>query len=308
MKDQEIIKNEKEIEEIHLSKNNYFNIENIKYQLKIEIENDEIIFTLNSISPISYYNYIRKYKYNDIIKELNLSRYTYDNLIKIYNYFDSKEYNIIDNKKNKKLIINNKDSIILYETNNQDIIKLIIEEINKQNDKIKELIKMNENKDNKLKTLENNYNELKQKMNRMDELIYRKEINLIYEGKGIQNIFGKKFVENNKNNVELIINGKKYSLMDKFRLVKGDNHIKLIIINEITNLESMFEGCNTLKNIDELKYLNTKNCTNFSRLFSGCSLLSDISSLEYWNISNGKYFMSMFDGCTSLSDKKPIKI
>ena len=69
----------------------------------------------------------------------------------------------------------------------------------------------------------------------------------------------------------------------------------------------MFEGCNTLKNIDELKYLNTKICTNFSHLFSGCSLLSDISSLEYWNISNGKYFMSMFDGCTSLSDKKPIK-
>ena len=87
---------------------------------------------------------------------------------------------------------------------------------------------MNENKDNKIKTIEKNYNELKQKMNRIDGLIYRKEINLIYEGKGMQNIFGKKFVENNKNNVELIINGKKYNLVDKFKLVKGDNNIKLI--------------------------------------------------------------------------------
>ena len=37
---------------------------------------------------------------------------------------------------------------------------------------------------------------------------YRNEINLIYytEREGIQNIFGEKFVENNKNNIELNIN------------------------------------------------------------------------------------------------------
>ena len=45
--DEEIVKNEKEIEDIHLSKKYYLNIENIRYKLKIEIENDEIIFTLN---------------------------------------------------------------------------------------------------------------------------------------------------------------------------------------------------------------------------------------------------------------------
>ena len=57
---------------------------------------DEIIFELNLISEISYYNYIRKYKYNDIIKELGLSNNKYDDIINIYNYFDIKEYKIIN--------------------------------------------------------------------------------------------------------------------------------------------------------------------------------------------------------------------
>ena len=317
MKNEIIINEEKiepEIDQIHFKKEYISFKDNTKYKLIIEIENEEIIFTLNNISQISYYNYIRKYKYNDIIKELHFPKNLYYNIIAIYKYFDIKEYKIRDDKNNKIIIINNKDTIILYRNKNVDIIEKLIEELNtykelnnKQNEKINKLIDINESKDNKIKSLEKKYSELKQQLNRIDEILYKKEINLIYEGKGVQNIFGKKFVENNKNNIELIINGKKQSLVDKFKLTKGENNIKLIIKNNITNLESMFDGCNTLKNIDELKYFNAKYCTNFAYLFRGCSLLSNINSLEYWNISNGKNFEGMFDGCTSLEDKTPIK-
>ena len=39
-------------------------------KLRIEINNDKIIFTL--ILGLSYYKYIKKYKYNEIIKELDI--------------------------------------------------------------------------------------------------------------------------------------------------------------------------------------------------------------------------------------------
>ena len=41
----------------------------------------------------------------------------------------------------------------------------------------------------------------------------------------------------------------------------------------------MFDGCESLKNIDEQKYLNTKDIINFSGMFSWCSSLSDIKAL-----------------------------
>ena len=50
----------------------------------------------------------------------------------------------------------------------------------------------------------------------------------------------------------------------------------MLIKNKITNLEYMFYGCHSLKDINELKYLDTKYINYFSDMFWGCSLLSDI--------------------------------
>ena len=58
------------------------------------------------------------------------------------------------------------------------------------------------------------------------------EIRLIYlcKSKGVENIFGEEFVENNKNNIDIVINEKKSSpLINKCELNKGENMIKLII-------------------------------------------------------------------------------
>ena len=95
---------------------------------------------------------------------------------------------------------------------------------------------------------------------------YKNEINIIYktEKEGEENIFGNKFLENNKNNIDFIINENKnkIQLINKYRLKKGENNIKIIIKNKITNLEYMFYNCKSLKNINELKYLDTRDINN----------------------------------------------
>ena len=75
---------------------------------------------------------------------------------------------------------------------------------------------------------------------------------------------------------------------------KGENNIKIIIKNKITNLEHMFDDCKSLINIKELEYLDTKDIKNLNSMFQGCSLLSDIKALENRNVSNGINFKYMF--------------
>ena len=130
----------------------------------------------------------------------------------------------------------------------------------------------------------------------------KNEINIIYktDEEGIENIFGEKFVENNKNNIELIINGNTNDLINKYKLKKGENNIKIIIKNKITNLENMFYNCKSLKNIEEWEFLDTRDINNFSCMFCGCSSLSDLKGLQNWNVSNGSNFNGMFWGCSSL--------
>ena len=138
---------------------------------------------------------------------------------------------------------------------------------------------------------------------------YKDEINIIYktDEEGYENIFGDKFVENNKNNIELIINGNKNELISKYKLKKIVNNIKIIIKNKIKNLEYMFYKCKLLKNIKESKYLDTKDINNFSYMFSECSALIDIKGLKNWNVSNGTDFSFMFKKCSALTNKKEVK-
>ena len=134
------------------------------------------------------------------------------------------------------------------------------------------------------------------------------KINLIYKKYGNNtNIFGAKFVENNKNNIELIINGKRSKLVSRTELIEGDNNIQIIIKNKINNLEYMFYECLSLKNIEELKYLDVSEVNNFSYMLYFCSFLSDIKSLKDWDVSKGNNFSGMFCSCSSLSDIKPIQ-
>ena len=143
MEEQEII--EPEYEEIKEE----YEIKINGNKLRIEINNNKIIFIL--IIGISYYKYIKEYKYKEIIKELVLD---YKDMKEVYKYLIKSEYEI--EIEEKKIIINKKKEIKIDEKilKNEEIIKILINEIKemkdknkKENEKINELIKrMNKKK------------------------------------------------------------------------------------------------------------------------------------------------------------------
>jgi len=71
-------------------------------------------------------------------------------------------------------------------------------------------------------------------------------------------IFGKYFVELNKNKCKIIYNNKKYKLKEYFDEIYNNYNqdikeikIKLIGINNITNMKKMFHGCIHLCSVSE---------------------------------------------------------
>ena len=141
-----------------------------------------------------------------------------------------------------------------------------------------------------------------------EEESYKKEINLEYltEKEGKQQIFGYKFVQNNHDKINLVINGEKSPLVQEYYLKEGENTITLCITNKLTNLSEMFDYCKTLYNIDDLKNLNTENVTDFSGIFQSTKI-SNIKALENWDTSKSETFSSMFYDCKLLTNIKPLK-
>ena len=135
--------------------------------------------------------------------------------------------------------------------------------------KIKELIQKKDEESKIINTME----KLSKKILKFSE--YKNEINIKYhaEEKKSVKIFGKKFVENNEDNIDLFINEEYSPLTSKYELNKGDNNVKLIIKKNLTNLENMFKGCYSLDDITELKYMNIKEVEDFSNMFPSESLL-----------------------------------
>ena len=309
-------------------------------------------------------NNINKIRENKLENLKNENKQNVDNILnkiipkmnEINLLIDNNQINVINNDNISEIIVNNFDLITKYisniKDNQNDIIDKKIENLNKV---ISELI----NENNKLKTELNTLNNKLKEININNIANNRKELNLninynesgdtnekqiisliyyldpknsFYDVK--YNIFGKTFVENNKNNIELIINGKKQNLIDTYKMNEGENLvITLIIKTKLTDLSFMFYNCISLKNIDELKKLDTSsvkdfsymfdycklsdlkplqnwdvsNCINFSNMFQSCSFINDLKELENWNVSKGENFSSMFGGCFGLSNLKWIK-
>ena len=256
-------------------------------KIRIEMNKDEIIFSL--FIDLSFNKYIKIFKYDEFIKIYEISKDK--DINKIYNTLIKYKYEI--NEKEKKIIFNNGKVIKLEES-----IKLTNEEM------FKELII-------EIKTIKKEKKDLETQVYELENKVYnyKDEINLIYhtDNEGEYRIFGNTFVENNINNIELNINENKSKLVSKCKLKKGDNNIKIIIKNKIKDLRYMFDSCCNLKNIEELKYLNVKYCTNFNYMFLNCSSLNDITPLKNWNVTNGTNFNRMFAYCSSLKDITPLK-
>ena len=117
------------------------------YKLIIEISsNNDILFSLRQTNNISFIYYEKKYKYEDILKHLNLEKNKYNNILKILEFFDVSVKNeklkiSKDNNKNKTflvLILNENNKVEEYFINleikcmtEKKMLNIIIDEINK---------------------------------------------------------------------------------------------------------------------------------------------------------------------------------
>ena len=230
-----------------------------------------------------------KIKY-DVKEMINILNITIENL---ENYYNISDY-LINNYDNKQInyeILNNINNI--YNNKLIDDIDYII----------------NENYNNKFKKILNIYDQMFS--NDINKLKIYYKFNK--DGKPIK-IFGKEFVENNKEKCKLLIEGKEYELMEyldkkNIKEIKDQIDITLIGIKNITNASYMFSGregfvfdekFESLLSVPDISKWNTINVTDMKYMFFCCSLLSSLPDISKWNTSNVTDMNHMFYNCKSL--------
>ena len=118
------------------------------------------------------------------------------------------------------------------------------------------------------------------------------------------NLFGKKFVERNKDKCFIDIEGNKNELISEynFKDKKPGNvlTVKLIGFNNINDISYMFDGCDCLLFISNFEKINTFSFEDMSNLFSGCTSLEFLRDISRWNTFNVRKFSFMFNKCESL--------
>ena len=120
------------------------------------------------------------------------------------------------------------------------------------------------------------------------------------------NLFGYYFVKNNERKCKILCEDKIYNLCEYFDLTNFDKNknilkIKLIGINNITNMSKMFLGCKNLLSFPDISKWKTNNVTNMSFMFSCCGTLSFLPDISNWNTEKVTDMSSMFSGCWSLA-------
>ena len=138
------------------------------------------------------------------------------------------------------------------------------------------------------------------------------EITIIYKIKGERRIklFGKKFIENNKNNCQIKIENKVQEITEYLNIneemrKKKQLEIKLKEIKTITNMSYMFGGemlnyCKSLLSIPDFSKWDTINVTNMSCMFQYCFSLLSLPDISKWDTHNVTNMSCIFDDCESL--------
>ena len=264
--------------------------EAIEYS-KIIIKDDNIIKDMDEIRKIidSFENNI-----NQIIKKLNIVKENIEEYYRIIyglinNYFKNKNKNYVILKNIKDIICNNN----------------LINDIKKIN-----------NSDNKYNNIINIYNKIKflnicdeiNSLNHKNEIINKsKSYSLIYKIDKNSNeikLFGTNFVNNNKNILKLEIKGKEYELMENYIFQNNNNNelkVKIRGIENVTNMEDMFNECSSLLSLPDISKWNTINVTNMKSIFNECSSLVSLPDISKWNTTNVTNMGNMFSLCSSLS-------
>jgi surface protein len=137
----------------------------------------------------------------------------------------------------------------------------------------------------------------------MYEAAPKNEIELLYKNdkQGKLKIFSKEFIDNNKNKCNLLINNKKFNLLEycTIKIKEEFIQVKLIEKLKITDLSHMFENC-PLYSIYEKTIWNTNDAIDMSYMFYNCFSLTQLPDISKWNINNVRDLNRMFYGCISL--------
>ena len=131
------------------------------------------------------------------------------------------------------------------------------------------------------------------------------EITIIYKNieKGNKiRIFGEKFVENNKNKCKIKYKDEIFDLKEFLDIQKDEDifEIKLIGINNVTNMSYMFNECFSLVSLPDISRWNTNKVTDMSFMFTLCESLKILDDISEWNTNNVTNMSYMFYDCYSL--------
>ena len=134
------------------------------------------------------------------------------------------------------------------------------------------------------------------------------EINITYnvENENDIHIFGKNFVENNKDKCKIEFENKEYEIKECFHIEDYTNYklnklqIKLKLSKNITDMSYMFNGCTSLTSLPDISNWNTNNVTNMSYMFYHCKSLISLPDISKWNTNNVTNMSYMFNDCKSL--------
>ena len=126
-------------------------------------------------------------------------------------------------------------------------------------------------------------------------------------------IFGDIFVNINKNNCYLLIDGNKNELCSELKLrkkkmkknetiqnVKNKLEIKLVETKSIVNMASMFYECKSLVSLPDILYWDISLVNNIGSMFNGCTSLKSLPNISIWDTKNVTDMSSLFNGCKSL--------
>ena len=177
------------------------------------------------------------------------------------------------------------------------------------------LIKLIINKDYKNYFHYENINECHKYLSIYEKIYNNSFLNILFAvNEGINNkekdykIFGKAFVENNKDKIILRINNKISPLVEAIK-INDDKLIEVILIKDSNNLledlSYMFCNCKSKSiKISAIEKRETflENVTNISKMFKDCSYLTEIN-LEFIHIFKKlKSIDSLFSGCEELTN------
>jgi len=117
-------------------------------------------------------------------------------------------------------------------------------------------------------------------------------------------LFSNYFVKNNRNKFVMYINKEKNGICHKMkisrvRIINNILEVKLKKVNEVANFVQMFEGTDLIF-ISGFSSFDTKEVTDISSMFSGCEKLSSIIDIDFLDTSNVEYMNHMFYNCKSI--------